>query len=135
MRFDEAVDLNLGRSLKRIRIKVDPVYASYSNFRNINSYEGYVVTETEDTLQVMMIKPGMPVMSIAKEILMSDDAVEKFKEYLIKKLNLDDGNPLMGQILNCNHLNDIETFLKQSGNVDADIVRIYRDYIYDDRQA
>ena len=133
MRFDEAVDLSLGRSLKKIRIKVDPVYSSYSDFRNINSYEGYVVTETENMLQLMVIKPGMPVVMMPKAGMLSDDSLEEFKHYIIKQLNLEEGMPLLGQILNSTHLEDIETFLKQEGKKDIDIVDIYRKYIYDKR--
>ena len=129
MRFDEAVDLNLGRALKKIRIKVDPIYSSYTNFRNVNSYEGYIVMETREMLQIMVIKPGLPVVMIPKVGLLSDEKLNMFKEYLVNKLKLEKGTPLYEQILNSNHLEDVEVFLKQDGKQDIDIVEIYRDFI------
>jgi len=130
MIFDEAVDLNLNKSLKKIRIKVDPLYSSYSNFRNINSYEGYVVTETLEALKIMVIKPGLPIVMLPKLGMLSDKKLDMFKAYLIKAQELGEETPLYNQILNSTHLEDIEIFLKQAGRQDTDIVELYRNYIY-----
>jgi hypothetical protein len=130
MIFDEAVDLNLNKSLKKIRIKVDPLYSSYSNFRNINSYEGYVVTETLEALKIMVIKPGLPIVMLPKLCMLSDKKLDMFKAYLIKAQELGEETPLYNQIQNSTHLEDIEIFLKQAGRQDTDIVELYRNYIY-----
>lgn len=130
MIFDEAVDLNLNKSLKKIRIKVDPLYSSYSNFRNINSYEGYVVTETLEALKIMVIKPGLPIVILPKLGMLSDKKLDMFKAYLIKAQELGEDTPLYNQILNSTHLEDMEVFLKQAGRQDTDIVELYRNYIY-----
>lgn len=134
MIFDEAVNINLNKALKKIRIKVDPIYSSYTNFRNINSYEGYVVTETLNELKIMVIKPGLPIIMMPKAGLLSDDKLDVFKNYLIRALELEEGTPLYSQILNSTHLEDIEIFLKQAGRQETDIVELYRNYIYRNEQ-
>jgi len=129
MIFDEAVDQNLNRSLKKIRIKVDPLYSSYTDFKNINSYEGYVVTETSEMLRIMVIKPGLPVITIPRVGIMSDDRLNKFKGFLVGALKIEEGEALFEQLKNCSHLEDIEVFLKQAGKQDIDLIDLYRNYI------
>ena len=129
MQFDEAVGHSLNSSMKRIRIKVDPMYATYNDFRNINSYEGYVVVENEEYVRIMVIKPNLPIITIPRVGLMSDGKFNKFKQFLIYQLEIDKTDPLSVQIQNCEHLEDIEIFLKQEGKQDMDLVDIYRKYI------
>lgn len=128
MQFDDAVSTNMSQSLKRFRIKVDPMYASYSNFRNIDGYEGYVLVETHDLLKVMVMSPKIPIVVIPKAGLLPDDKLDDFKQYITQALELDESNPLLGQISNCTDIDNIESFLKQSGKSDTDIVDLFKDY-------
>ena len=128
MQFDDAVAANMSQSLKRFRIKVDPMYASYSNFRNIDGYEGYVLTETMELLKTMVMSPNLPIVVIPKEALLSDDRLCYFKQYIVQELELDDSNPLFGQISNCTDIDSIESFLNQSGKSDSDIVDLFKKF-------
>ena len=104
------------------------MYASYSNFRNIDGYEGYVLVETHDLLKVMVMSPRIPIVVIPKAGLLSNDKLDGFKQYIKQVLELDKSNPLLGQISNCTDIDSIESFLKQSGKSDTDIVDLFKDY-------
>ena len=129
MHFDAVINDNLKRNLKLIRVKVDPIFSSYEHFRNVNSYEGYVLEETPEILKIMLAEPSLPVINIPKISIVGDEILNSFKDHLLNTIDISEDEALFGQIVNSTCLGDIETFLKQSGYNDIDLVDLYRNYI------
>ena len=129
MNFDKIIQENLKKTLKLVRVKVDPIFSSYENFRNVNSYEGYIIEETPETVRIMIANPSLPVVSIPKVAIINDEMLEMFKNYILNEIDISEEEPLFAQIVNSTCLKDIEIFLKQSGYSDIDLIDIYRDYI------
>jgi len=129
MQFDLIIQENLRNALKLIRVKVDPIFSSYHNFKKVASYEGYFLEETPEIIKIMVSEPSLSVIDIPKLTIVSPQILEKFKHYILDQLNIPEEDSLFGQISNSTCLKDIEVFLKQSGHKDVDLINIYRNYI------
>lgn len=129
MQFDLIIQENLRNALKLIRVKVDPIFSSYQNFKKTTSYEGYFLEETPEVIKIMILEPSLPVIDIPKLAIVSPQILEPFKHYILDQLNIPEEDSLFGQISNSTCLKDIEIFLKQSGHKDVDLINIYRNYI------
>lgn len=129
MQFDEAVKHKIGKTLKKIRIKVDPSHASAENYRLIDSYEGYVLEENDQIVRLMVLKSGMPVVSVEKDALIACDTLTKFKAHLKDFVKFIDSDPTSLNIQSASTYEDIEIFLLQYGLSHADICNIYRNFL------
>lgn len=136
MKFDLLLEtcFNKLTSLKKVRIKVDPLTLLQSNdLSECPSYEGYVLEENDDMVKVLMLQPVVGIENISsdklEEVDDSDDVLTELQRYIIDYLQLDNADPLYTQIYNCTNLDDIETFLRQSGCDEGDIMEIYRNFI------
>lgn len=129
MNFDVIIQENLKKALKLVRVKVDPIFSSYENFRNVNSYEGYIIEETPNIIKMMVAEPSLPVINIPRIAILDDETLEMFKHFILNEIDVSEEDSLFGQIVNSTCLKDIETFLKQSGYNDVDLINMYRNYV------
>ena len=77
----------------------------------------------------MLAEPSLPVINIPKISIVGDEILNSFKDHLLNTIDISEDEALFGQIVNSTCLGDIETFLKQSGYNDIDLVDLYRNYI------
>jgi len=126
MKFDSAIDSVFKKTLKKIRIKVDPLHANAENYMIIDSYEGYILEESEETLKVMIIKPGRPVMDIPREVLVEPTMFDHFKEFVERRLNISESalKPYRAQ-----NLEELEECLSNDGFTNQEICRFYREFL------
>jgi len=137
VKFDLLVEtcFNKLTSLRRVRIKIDPLAIPYSeDLSDCPSYEGYVLEENESTVKILMLQPVVGIESVPADSVENiddneDDILSELKTHIVQKLELTEGNPLFMQIQNCTNLDEIELFLQQSGIAESDIIELYRDYI------
>ncbi len=69
MTFDRVFYESVKKYLKRIRIKVDPSFASSENYEYINGYEGFILEEDTKNIKLLVIKKGLPEVIIPKKLL------------------------------------------------------------------
>ena len=129
MRFDEVFIENVGKRLKKIRIKVDPRHASFENYRFIDSYEGYILEENAQFVRVMVIKMGSPVVDIPQDALMAPSTLDHFKYFILKHLQMLDSEPAFDNVKNAARFEDVEIVLKHRGTTEAELVNLYREFI------
>jgi hypothetical protein len=135
--------------LQRVRIKVDPVWSEKLGIINSPYYEGYILQEcggTEFKVFIINTPSGInPVQTVSKSNLepINDEVPQEaekttkfngsrlstFKKHLVAKLQ-EMGKDLesaeVNQVISSNDISFIETYLKQMGLNDEDILNLYR---------
>ena len=138
MRYDLVIEKQLERltSLKRVRIKVDPkLVASEEDYSKCSSYEGYVLEEGLSKLKVLVLPPDLSITEIPTELIEfladehNEDLFADLAIHFIHELNLQEGDPVIQQLMNCSTVDELEQFAIQNGlNVD-EISEIYKRFI------
>jgi hypothetical protein len=139
MKYNQVILESLQKvSLKKVRIKVDPISVSQStDLSNCDGYEGYVLAEDQEFTKVLVITPdfdvNMPVMDIPNEHLIKynniNENLTSLKEFILLALDISMDDPLIQQLQAAESINDVEVFLKDRGLSDEDIVELYKYYI------
>lgn len=139
MKYDFIIEQSLKTtSLKRVRIKVDPISVHQSNdLSNCNGYEGYVLAEDQENTKVLVITPNqdgsMSVMEIPNEHLEKyaniTNNLVSLKNFILLALDISIDDPLIQQLHAAESIDDIEVFLKDRGLSEEDIVNLYKYYI------
>tara|TARA_R110000868_G_scaffold138335_2_gene352371 strand:+ start:3205 stop:3606 length:402 start_codon:yes stop_codon:yes gene_type:complete len=129
MRFNHVFFENVGKHLKRVRIKVDPRHASFEQFRYVDSYEGYILEENNQFVKLMVIKTGSPIVDIPCDALTSPSPLDHFKYFIFKHLQILDSESYFTNIKNAARYEDVEALLKQRGSSDAEIINLYREFV------
>jgi hypothetical protein len=134
------------KKLQKVRVKVDPVWAEKLGLHNSPDFEGYILQEcsgSEVKVFIVNIPPGYdPVQSVDKSnVEPVEDAPQEIvpsgnysKLTLLKKavleklleLGKEKDSPEVIQVLNSKDLGFIETFLRQMGLNDEDLLNLYR---------
>jgi len=127
-------------NLRRIRIKTDPSKVTNTeDFRDIEGYEGFILSECMGKLRVLVLAPDMPIMDIPPEMLehiydeQSVDVFSEFKQYakscLRDRKNTKENDPVFVNIDNSQNYSEVETFLRQGGLTEQDLNSLYREFI------
>jgi hypothetical protein len=127
-------------NLKRIRIKTDPLkVANNKDFKNVEGYEGFILSESMGRFKILVLAPDMPIMDIPPEMLehmhqehdvdVLTSLKNHCKEFLMKSKNKKQDDPVFANIDNSNCLGDVETFLKQNGVTTEELNGLYRGFI------
>ena len=130
MKFDEAVKSQFKKSLKRIRIKIDPLHASSENYVLADSYEGFILEEDDESMKIMVIRPGMPVLDIPKAAMQPPSMFDMFKIYVEERLGVhpDDAScPL--KPFPAKTFEELEVRLSKDGFTNKEISNFYREFL------
>ena len=129
MKFNSAITAIYEKTLKKIRIKVDPLHANAENFESVDGYEGYILAECEDSLKLVVMKPGNPVVDIPRDALVEPTMFEKFKGFVELKLGLtmDSMSPIKPYA--AKSFEDLEKALAGDGFENKDIAKFYREFL------
>jgi len=137
--------------LQKVRIKVDPMWSEKLGIINSPYYEGYVLQEcggspTEFKVFIINTPTGInPIQTVSKSNLepvedentqetgkatkINSSRLSTFKKHLVEKLK-ELGKDLesadVQQAITSNDISFIETYLKQMGLNDEDILNLYR---------
>lgn len=128
MRFNQVFLEHVHKTLKRVRIKVDPRHASFENYKHIDSYEGYILEENDHMVKIMVLKTGTPVLEIPADVLAKPGLLDHFKYFIYKQKQILDSDPLFCNIKNATSFEDLEAVLKQHNTTDAELVSLYRGF-------
>lgn len=149
MKYTSLILENLKKTgLKKVLIKVDPIFANKLDFSKATSYEGYVLHENNGTLKILVIPDSITLDDIPEDIIeyiandgnntdVNDDVWEEFKSFVLRVVSEVKGpnDPLVAQISNSCNLQDIKTFLNQSGFDEEDLNVIFADFIFSDKDC
>ena len=138
-------------NLQRVRIKVDPMWSEKLGIINSPYYEGYILQECpgskmEFKVFIVNTPSGIdPVQTVSKAHLEPLDVetpqetekttkfngsrLSTFKKHLVAKLQelgKDIESADVQQVISSNDISFIETYLKQMGLNDEDILNLYR---------
>lgn len=148
MKFLKSLDEEFSKKLKKVRIKTDPVWAEKLGLYNAPAFEGYVLHENGENGMVKIFIVNAPAsMSPVQEVPQSaviaepvSIAPEPEKVQNISRLNLFkkaillklkdmgkcESDPEVAQVLNSSDIGFIETYLRQMGLNDEDLLSLYR---------
>lgn len=147
MKFLKSLESELSKKLKRVRIKTDPVWAEKLGLYNAPAFEGYVLNENLGNGMVKIfivnspanINPiqQVPISQIeqpqqpeqTEQPIKNVSRMNLFKKAILLRLQemgkcADD--PEVAQIINSNDVGFIETYLRQMGLNDEDLLSLYR---------
>ena len=147
--FDVCKNVLERKQLQRVRIKVDPMWAEKMGIYNSPNYEGYILQETplsecsDVKVFIVNVPPGYdPVQTINKDNIESipepvNEPVTQAnyskltmlkKAILVKleEMGKSKEDPQVLQVLNSKDLGFIETFLRQMGLSEEDLLNLYR---------
>ena len=152
MKFLNLLEKAIGTTkLQKVRIKVDPMWSEKLGIINSPYYEGYVLQEcggspTEFKVFIINTPTGInPIQTVSKSNLepiedenaqevgkatkINSSRLSTFKKHLVEKLK-ELGKDLesadVQQAITSNDISFIETYLKQMGLNDEDILNLYR---------
>jgi hypothetical protein len=121
--------------LRRVKIKIDPKYASYKEYVGLEGYIGYILAENVETATVYIeeFEGGsiqvIPISCIQIEV---DPKLVKLiqiaSEYLHCTKGTEDGDPIFAQLLNSPSAETIELFLREKQCTTDDILNIYKGF-------
>lgn len=134
------------KKLQKVRVKVDPVWAEKLGLHNSPNFEGYILQEcsgNEIKVFIVNVPPGYDAVQTvqSKNVEPIDVAVSEpvtssnySKLTLLKKavleklieLGKEKEDPEVIQVLNSKDLGFIETFLRQMGLTEEDLLNLYR---------
>jgi len=137
------------KKLRRVRIKVDPVWAEKLGAYNSPNFEGYILQECSEAsgsqfkIFIVNVPPGYnPIQTVNSNNIEEIDEpkpeevspVNYSRLTLLKKAILDKviekgktkDDPDVIQVLNSKDIGFIETFLRQMGLTEEDILNLYR---------
>lgn len=147
MKFLKALDEEFSKKLKKVRVKTDPLWAEKLGLYNAPPFEGYVLNECPGMVKIFIVNnpnginpvQEVPTAAIEQEApapaepdqiaIKNISRLNLFKKAIISKLK-DLGkcetDPEVAQIVNSNDVGFIESYLRQIGLNDEDLLQLYR---------
>ena len=148
MKFLKSLDQELGKKLKKVRIKTDPLWAEKLGIFNAPAFEGYVLKENYGNGMVKIfivnapssVNPIQQVPATAIEEpaiqpkseepqIKNISRLNLFKKSILlklKELGKCEDDPEVAQVINSNDVGFIESYLRQMGLNDEDLLSLYR---------
>lgn len=149
MKFGKIIkDVFEDQKLQKVRIKVDPMWSKTVGFQSTPNFEGYILQEYMESnmpaLKIFIINtpPGYnSIQSVRPEnIEKIDDSpatsapINYFKMTMLKKaildkmieMSKDKEDPDVIQVLSSKDIGSIETYLRQMGLSEDDLLNLYR---------
>lgn len=132
------------KKLQKVRIKVDPVWGERFGIHNSPNFEGYILQETPEVkVFIVNVPPGYdPIQTVSKANIepMEEPTSEPVtpanysKLTLLKKailekileLNKSKDDPEVQQVMSSKDIGFIETYLRQMGLTEEDLLNLYR---------
>jgi hypothetical protein len=132
------------KKLQKVRIKVDPMWAEKLGLYNSPNFEGYVIEENFPDIKVFIVNvpPGFdPVQTVSRDNIENIEPQQEVvpqsnysKLTLLKKaildklieLNKSKDDPEVLQVLSSKDIGFIETYLRQMGLTEEDLLNLYR---------
>jgi hypothetical protein len=148
MKFLKALGEEFGKKLKKVRIKTDPLWAEKLGIYNAPAFEGYVLKENcgNGMVKIFIVNAPAnvnPIQSVPQQSIeqpieqpQKEESVIKnisrlnlFKKSILlklKDLGKCESDPEVAQIINSNDVGFIESYLRQMGLNDEDLLQLYR---------
>jgi hypothetical protein len=149
MKFLKSLDSELSKKLKKVRIKTDPLWAEKLGIYNAPSFEGYVLKENlgNGMVKIFIVNSPAnvnPIQQIPATAIEAKPEIEPqpevntiknisrlnlFKKAILVKLGelgKCQEDPEVVQVINSNDVGFIETYLRQMGLNDEDLLSLYR---------
>jgi len=148
MKFLKSLDVEFGKKLKKVRIKTDPLWAEKLGLYNAPSFEGYVLHENcgNGMVKIFIVNSPaninpvqeIPRTSIENEPVETETETPKiqnisrlnlFKKAILlklKELGKCEDDPEVAQVISSSDVGFIETYLRQMGLTDEDLLSLYR---------
>jgi hypothetical protein len=133
------------KKLQKVRIKVDPMWAEKLGLHNSPNFEGYVIEENTPDIKVFIVNVPAgfdPIQMVSKNNIEQIEEPQQeivpqsnySKLTLLKKAILDKlteldkskDDPQVQQVLSSKDIGFIETYLRQMGLTEEDLLNLYR---------
>jgi hypothetical protein len=121
-------------NLRKVRLKVDPAFCEKGEISKYQGYEGYILAEDGiDAKMYFEEMDGGVIATIPCDMIDVESGLSKFEKLKMnvliflkenKSINID--SPLVQMVMNSANVQMLETFLKDNGCTDQDLLDIYR---------
>lgn len=135
MRINTILENTLRNSkLKRVRVKIDPAQLDMQDFHMIDSYEGYILEETPDTLKVYMLNlpdDFDPVQTVNRQHAeeLPDTCDTSIIPKVLRQLEHEGvscDNPYYQKIQNLHDAEFVDAYLRELGFDDKKLIEFYK---------
>ncbi len=143
MKFLKALGEEFNKKLKKVRIKTDPLWAEKLGIYNAPPFEGYVLNECPGVVKVFIVNSPTsmnpvqevppsavePVTSVEEPQIKNISRLNLFKKSILlklKEMGKCETDPEVAQIINSSDVGFIESYLRQIGLNDEDLLQLYR---------
>jgi hypothetical protein len=121
-------------NLRKVRLKVDPAYCEKGEISKFQGYEGFIIAEDGVNAKMYFEEiDGGLVATIPCGMIDVESGLtklEKFKLNVLVFLKEEKGmkfdSPLVQLVMNSSNIQMLESFLKDNGCTDQDLLDIYR---------
>ena len=136
--------------LKRVRIKLDPIYAKREEYTGLEGYTGYILSEDTENATVYLEHGGgghmggnmghtggkyggmIQVIPVTCIEIQKDPKLIKFiqivTDYLCCIKGIEEGDAILAQLANVTSCDEAELFLKEEGCTPEDLLNIYKGF-------
>jgi len=134
-RFDKFLENTIKISnLRKVRLKVDPAFCERGEISKFQGYEGYILAEDGiDAKMYFEEVDGGVIVNIPCNMIDVESGLSKFEKlklnvlvYLKENKSITVDSPIVQMVMNSSNVEMLETFLKDNGCTDADLLDIYR---------
>jgi hypothetical protein len=119
-----------------VRVRVDPKhFTQEADLSKCPAYEGYILEENISRVKILILPPNFSITDIPIEFIekIADEekleVFEDLKAFLIQKLELKEGDPLINQIASSQTIDEIESFINQPGSEHSVLTDYYKEFI------
>jgi len=121
-------------NLRKVRLKVDPAFCEKGEISKYQGYEGYILAEDGITAKMYFEEiDGGVIASIPCDMIDVESGLSKFEKFKLNVLvflkeekGMCFNSPLVQMVMNSSDIRMLETFLKDNGCNDEDLLNIYR---------
>jgi hypothetical protein len=146
MKFLKALGEEFGKKLRKVRIKTDPLWAEKLGLYNAPPFEGYVLKENcgNGMVKIFIVNSPSSISPVQQVPAAAIEPIEQkqeepsiknisrmnlFKKAILlklKEMGKCEDSPEVAQVINSNDVGFIETYLRQMGLTDEDLLSLYR---------
>lgn len=120
-------------NLRKVRLKIDPLYRDSDDFSKFEGYNGYVIAENDKTMKVYFENEGGTIIDVPIPMIDFESTLSTFEKlklsaitYLKTDKGIDSNNKLIEVILATGCVDDMILLLTNNCCDDKDIINILK---------
>lgn len=105
------------------------MHASSENYRELDSYTGYILEECDASLRIMVAKTGYPIVDIPKAAMLKPTMFDLFKMFVEERALMLNPEQVEVMPVKGRSFEELEAQLSSDGMTNKQILNLYRDFL------